>query len=382
MTAAAWLAPALAAAAAGAGAARAWRSRLLEDLEYRREVRPTRLFPGDRAVLEITVENRKRLAVPWLVTEDEVAEGVSVLAARSWRAARGRRVWVQAWHVPGRHRVRRAFQLVARERGWQPFGPVSLRAGDPFGLVAARREPVDAEGGRRDGVVVLPRPLPLAAAEALSEYGRRGGAGWLHRDPANVVGLRPYTPGDPFRSIDWKATARAGGLRVRETAPWHAPSLVLVVDIATTRPVWLGRVRARQEAALGVAAWFVLRAAGVGALRLHVNGGLLGEMADVDLSLPPGGAPLALEALGRVAGAVRRPLAETLRRMPPCPAEARVVVVTALPDGEVWEAAHAAARRPFIVGVGAEAEGNPYVHARVGEEEVEAWWRACLAAAG
>lgn len=376
MAGAVWAGPALAAAAAVAMGGRAWRDRLLEDVEFRREARPFRLFPGDRAVLEVTVENRKRWSIPWLVTEDEVGDGIRVLGVRTRRGGQGRHVWIQAWQVPGWRRVRRTFQLVALERGWHPFGPVSMRAGDPFGIVSARREAGEGAGVQADGVVVLPRPLPLPGVAAASASGRRTASGWLHRDPLNVVGLRPYTPGDPYRSIDWKATARAGELRVRETAPWQAPSLVLVVDIATSRPVWLGRVRTRQEAALGAAAWLVMEAAGLGALRLHVNGGLRGETAEVDLSLPPGGAPLALEALGRVADAVRRPIAETLRRMAPPSRDARLVVVTAVPDAEVWDAAHAVARRPFIVGVGAEAERNPFVHACIAEEDVERWWRS------
>lgn len=54
---------------------------------------------------------------------------------------------------------------------------------------------------------------------------RRGGGTDLHE-------LRDFQPGDPFKSIAWKASARAGQLLVREVDQEVQQTLVLVLDVS------------------------------------------------------------------------------------------------------------------------------------------------------
>ena len=106
---------------------------------------------------------------------------------------------------------------------------VELRSAAPFGLVTWQRR------------IVVPcrrplevGPVPIAGRAPLTQGDPRGeatdGAG-TRRGGDSVRGIRPYAPGDPFRLVHWPATARWGGVMVRELDDDVPPRLVLVVDL-------------------------------------------------------------------------------------------------------------------------------------------------------
>jgi uncharacterized protein (DUF58 family) len=86
------------------------------------------------------------------------------------------------------------------------------------------------------GVKVLPRSAALGATSSrpaggqavertgLSPVRRRGSGMELHE-------IREHRPGDPFKSIAWKASARAGMLLVREVEREVQDTLYLVLDV-------------------------------------------------------------------------------------------------------------------------------------------------------
>lgn len=114
-------------------------------------------------------------------------------------------------------------------RGWRPLTAVRVSSTWPFGLfVRSRVLPLEGE------VLVYPPRRPGAWAWAGQGSGlevedprRRGGDGEL-------VGLRPYAPGDPVRRVHWRTSARVGQPVVVERA---APlALHHVVRVRTDAP--------------------------------------------------------------------------------------------------------------------------------------------------
>jgi uncharacterized protein (DUF58 family) len=122
------------------------------------------------------------------------------------------------------------------------------------------------------------RTFPLVPRRRLSglPFGdlpsRRRGHG------TEVIGSRPYEPGDPVSSIDWFASARlssaSGGdeFVVRDRAADEAPRVVIVLD---RRPAmglyppplpWLSKREAQREAAISIAASAAVARADVAAL--------------------------------------------------------------------------------------------------------------------
>ena len=119
------------------------------------------------------------------------------------------------------------YRVRAGARGAHHVGPMRIHVIDRFGMVHRT-----ITGGTRDEVLVYPRivtldPVVLGGASVGSGSGHLGSLGAATDD----VIPREYHPGDEVRRIDWKATARTGGLMVRsEESPWRS-AVTLVLDL-------------------------------------------------------------------------------------------------------------------------------------------------------
>ena len=89
--------------------------------------------------------------------------------------------------------------------------------------------PTDLAGAPPDPIPLYPRRRLVGTASGGATSIRRGGR-------ADSASSRPYRPGDHFRSIDWRASARLSSARdgdefiVRERHAEEMPAVVLVVD--------------------------------------------------------------------------------------------------------------------------------------------------------
>jgi uncharacterized protein (DUF58 family) len=71
--------------------------------------------------------------------------------------------------------------------------------------------------------------------------------------------VRPYSPGDEIRSINWHVTARTGEPYVKRYEEEHEQTVMLVVDVSGSTDVG-SRQRSRRELAAEIAAVFALAA--------------------------------------------------------------------------------------------------------------------------
>lgn len=119
------------------------------------------------------------------------------------------------------------FGAPTAERGVQVLGPLATWAADPFGLFAAPG-PVTPELT----VVVSPvadhslrwRPVVAPDGAAARERALSGGG------VGEILGIRPYAPGDRLSLLHWPTRARFGTWYVREFAPEDGGMTTVVVD--------------------------------------------------------------------------------------------------------------------------------------------------------
>lgn len=119
---------------------------------------------------------------------------------------------------------------------------------------------------RRIGSSIAMRVEPDAlGSDVRAAPGRAGGIAGQHRPGAGTDpwGLREYQPGDPLRSLDWKATARMQRLLVRETVEDQHLDLVLVLDAGRAGCLRAGPL-SRLHHHVNVACRFAQRAADAG----------------------------------------------------------------------------------------------------------------------
>lgn len=208
------------------------------------------------------------LALPWLL---------ALLVERHW----ARRVPIDAqWEFPAAPRLGRAASLAlrlahtgaaplhldillpipagasgrarVRRVALPPGGALALRESfTPMALGTLAGAPAVGRVLGRFGLAWWSRPLPAPPADAIrvvpdtlhaderhAAGGMQGEEAMLRRGHGHeLLGLREYRPGDPLRSLAWKASARADRLMVRDTLMDQHLEVALVIDSGRTSAI-------------------------------------------------------------------------------------------------------------------------------------------------
>jgi uncharacterized protein (DUF58 family) len=116
-------------------------------------------------------------------------------------------------------------------RGVYSFPPIEVSSAAPFGFFAQTRKLVQP-----DPQVIYPEYRPLVRLPLLDEQPAaeqtQPRAGW----GSEVMGVRPYRPGDSPRHIHWPSVARTGVMMSKEFAQEAQPGVALVLDRHS--PIW------------------------------------------------------------------------------------------------------------------------------------------------
>jgi hypothetical protein len=173
-----------------------------DQLKVVRNASTTHLFPDDQATIEIRLENPSWLPFAW----------VSGVDGKPTALDGGKRdKWVTA--LPPRGMATASYQITAANRGVYVLGPLDISVGDFFGITTQSYRVEDYQT-----VVVYPTVCTLTdlALPSRLPFGHARAQQKIYPDPSRLGGVRPYEPGDPLRSIHWKATARERNLQVKQ----------------------------------------------------------------------------------------------------------------------------------------------------------------------
>ena len=254
---------------------------------------------GGELEITLSVANAKLLPLVWMRVRDEwpaglEAEGLELLPLLHL----GRQELVQTVSVRWYERLRRRYRVRCMQRGLHRLGPVELEAGDPFGIAGVGRR-LDA----REEFAVLPKVLDVPGFELLDGHPpvEEVVPHSLAHDPTALRGIRAYRHGDPLRAINWRATARTGGLHTNEFDPASLAAVRLLLDVGSLYKSWEGIDPEIMEllcvAAASLASAF--EAAGY-AIGMASNASLTHEWRAADLPPAHGGLSDVLETLARL----------------------------------------------------------------------------------
>jgi uncharacterized protein (DUF58 family) len=179
-----------------------------------RTLSATRLMAGDELGVRIRMDTRRRFALSWLVLRDrsDLEDQCSLGRAE-----------FQESDLAGDGLEYRIYDL---KRGRYFFREMECVAGDFFGLTERIKRIPGTET-----VVVYPRVRPLPDWETwLDREQERQKRAYSVSLSGAFSGLRHYRPGDRLQVIDWKASARGQGLKVKEFERESAEELVIVLD--------------------------------------------------------------------------------------------------------------------------------------------------------
>jgi uncharacterized protein (DUF58 family) len=176
---------------------------------------PDHIFAGEAAPVIVTLRNKKKLLPSFSTLVDArgpVNSDGDKEAGRKRRERFQKRTLAYFVYVPHAAAAEQRVEQLFKVRGHVLITGFELSTRFPFGFLRRRRR----LGARNVDLIVYPKPeaisdelhlLPMNAGRSAS---LRRGAGH------DLFSLRDYQPQDDLRHIDWKATARARRLTVRE----------------------------------------------------------------------------------------------------------------------------------------------------------------------
>jgi uncharacterized protein (DUF58 family) len=193
---------------------RAYSEYLVRHISLRRRDGELRVFRHEWVTVELLAENRGRFPALMLAVNDSPGRLSVFRDNKALCALKARSQAVIVWyaHCSG--------------RGIFTLGPAAFRGSDPLGLFPFH---VTAPETARlfvypaPGMIALRNPAGLPLGTLISPNP-------LYEDMTRRRSLREYHSGDEPRRINWKATARTGGMMVNEYEPTVSYPLVVFLN--------------------------------------------------------------------------------------------------------------------------------------------------------
>ena len=184
-------------------------------LRCERQISPSRVAPGQSAVVTIRLENTSRISTGLLLAEDTIPFSLG---------ARPRYV-LNGIERGGSREV--SYQLRSDLRGKFAIGPLQIRIADVFGLVE-----LTASFAVQSMLTVTPKVVQLTSASTTGSWSSDGDGRTRMTAAAgdDDVIPRAYRDGDELRRVHWRSTARYGELMVRREEQRWQDRAVLLLD--------------------------------------------------------------------------------------------------------------------------------------------------------
>ena len=204
-----------------------YRRKSFDRLTYRCAFSKAEVFEGEEVELIETVENRKRLPLPWMksqITVDKmlfISEEYSVVTDTT-------RTVTGYFTLPGRNRFERRWRVIPNCRGDYTISHVTLVASDLIGKAAFSKVlQMDAH------LTVLPCPADaeITIPHRSNQWGETVTRAYFPEDPFFLSGVREYTGRESLNSIHWKATAKMQQLMAYRRECTANRSLVILLNM-------------------------------------------------------------------------------------------------------------------------------------------------------
>ncbi len=180
------------------------------------------------------ISNRKLLPVPWLKVESRIDGGLQFGLQEDLNILQGE-FHISIFSMLPYTRITRTHTVVCRRRGYYHLKSAALTARSITGSLSSMKdETTDAR------LYVFPQLLTLPEMNLPSHswQGDRVVRRWILEDPFIRSGIREYTPSDPMKNINWKASARFGTLQVNQYDPTARHRLMILLNVDTKATQW------------------------------------------------------------------------------------------------------------------------------------------------
>ncbi|MCD8503040.1 MAG: DUF58 domain-containing protein [Bacillaceae bacterium] len=191
---------------------KAYKSYSLSHIDYRRSFSKRAVYEGEQMELIDEITNRKLLPLLWLQLESKIHRNLHFQQkGKEQLEVHNEQFHRALFSLMPYQKVTRKQQLTCAKRGFYQIKSVGMSSGDALGF-STQTKLVKASAE----VIVYPKILSLKEMDLPSNswMGDLIVRRWIIEDPFIVAGTRDYIFGDPMKTINWKATARANRLQV------------------------------------------------------------------------------------------------------------------------------------------------------------------------
>ena len=201
---------------------------VLDGLDFATALDKTVVEPGEDFSWTMTINNRKRLMVPYLQMREQIPTGLVFSENGENVAAKSSGDHLSVLYLKGRQKTELERRVLLKKRGRYFFRGVSAEAGDFLGLQTALETHPELKE-----IVVKPAPsgweeLPRLLGGYAGEYVVKRS---LFEDPVLIRGFREYTGREPLRSISWVQSARQSRFLVKEQENMTDLSCTILLDV-------------------------------------------------------------------------------------------------------------------------------------------------------
>lgn len=204
---------------------RDWHKRLDTFLSFETPV----LRVGEESTLTETIENNGPISLPSLELKFDTAPQLhfkdsanSVVTDRYYRR--------DIFSIHTRQRITRKLRFTPTKRGYYTIKRYDLITRDFF-----MKNSYIMNRDTDLSLYVYPRHLNSFPMDWIQRQvsGDRKSKARFEEDPFHLRGLREYVPGDSYRAVNWKSSARHNELIVNLFEPIHTMKAYVILDLAT-----------------------------------------------------------------------------------------------------------------------------------------------------
>lgn len=191
-----------------------YKKRIFENMTITRSFDSQGVFPGDKLIYELSVENRKALPLTWLSIDEKFHNGIEFESKTNIQPL-NEELYAHNFMLTllPYQKITRRYNLRAEKRGFYQVRQISLASTNILGT-----EEYNIEKEIPSYISVYPsiRDLRGTLIPANTIQGDFSVQRWIIEDPMVITGVTSYSGNDSLKSVNWKATAKNQKLLVNK----------------------------------------------------------------------------------------------------------------------------------------------------------------------
>lgn len=188
--------------------------KIFENVTITRSFDRDGVFPGEKLVYEMSIENRKALPLTWVNIDQKFYSGVE-FEVKTKIQDLNEEIYNHNSMLTllPYQKVTRRYNLRAKKRGYYQIKHVIL---DSVNILGTKEYNIEKEVPVCISVYPNIRDLKDALIPANTIQGDFSVKRWIIEDPMVITGVRDYSGNDSLKSVNWKATAKNQKLQVNK----------------------------------------------------------------------------------------------------------------------------------------------------------------------